>query len=69
MRERCASTSYTGYSDRCRYIGTGLAVQEEITRLIDNLVRRPIPLTLVSQICPWNTKQSGAENCKLFPNG
>ena len=41
-----------GYSDRCRYYWHGPAVQEEITRLFDNLGERPIPLTLVSQYLP-----------------
>jgi D-tagatose-1,6-bisphosphate aldolase subunit GatZ/KbaZ len=41
-----------GYSDRCRYYWNGPSVQEEITRLLDNLRERPIPLTLVSQYLP-----------------
>jgi len=41
-----------GYSDRCRYYWNQPAVQEEIARLIGNLGRRPIPLTLVSQYLP-----------------
>jgi len=41
-----------GYSDRCRYYWNGPAVQEEITRLLDNLRERPIPLSLVSQYLP-----------------
>ncbi len=41
-----------GYSDRCRYYWHQPAVQEEIARLFDNLGRRPIPLTLVSQYLP-----------------
>ncbi len=41
-----------GYSDRCRYYWNGPSVQEEITRLLDNLREKPIPLTLVSQYLP-----------------
>ncbi len=41
-----------GYSDRCRYYWNEPAVQEELNRLIGNLGRRPIPLTLVSQHLP-----------------
>jgi len=41
-----------GYSDRCRYYWHQPGVQEELTRLIGNLGRRPIPLTLVSQYLP-----------------
>jgi D-tagatose-1,6-bisphosphate aldolase subunit GatZ/KbaZ len=41
-----------GYSDRCRYYWNEPAVQEELARLIGNLGRRPIPLTLVSQYLP-----------------
>ena len=41
-----------GYSDRCRYYWNQPAVQEELARLIGNLGRRPIPLTLVSQHLP-----------------
>jgi len=41
-----------GYSDRCRYYWNQPAVQEEIVRLIGNLGRRPIPLTLISQYLP-----------------
>ena len=41
-----------GYSDRCRYYWNESAVQEELARLIGNLGRRPIPLTLVSQYLP-----------------
>jgi D-tagatose-1,6-bisphosphate aldolase subunit GatZ/KbaZ len=37
------------YSDRCRYYWSEPAVQEEITRLFDNLATQPIPSTLVSQ--------------------
>jgi D-tagatose-1,6-bisphosphate aldolase subunit GatZ/KbaZ len=40
------------YSDRCRYYWHRPAVQEEITRLLDNLSTRPIPLTLLSQFLP-----------------
>ena len=40
------------YSDRCRYYWHHPGVQEEITRLIDNLSTRPIPLTLLSQFLP-----------------
>jgi D-tagatose-1,6-bisphosphate aldolase subunit GatZ/KbaZ len=41
-----------GYSDRCRYYWHQPAVQEELARLIANLGRRPIPLTLISQYLP-----------------
>lgn len=41
-----------GYSDRCRYYWKQPAVQEELARLISNLERRPVPLTLVSQYLP-----------------
>lgn len=40
------------YSDRCRYYWSEPAVQEEITRLFDNLATQPIPPTLVSQFLP-----------------
>lgn len=40
------------YSDRCRYYWHQPAIQEEIARLIGNLGRSPIPLTLVSQYLP-----------------
>jgi D-tagatose-1,6-bisphosphate aldolase subunit GatZ/KbaZ len=39
------------YSDRCRYYWQP-TVQKEIARLFENLGRRPIPLTLVSQYLP-----------------
>jgi D-tagatose-1,6-bisphosphate aldolase subunit GatZ/KbaZ len=41
-----------GYSDRCRYYWTRPVVQEEISRLFENLGERPIPLTLISQYLP-----------------
>lgn len=41
-----------GYSDRCRYYWHQPPVREEIARLIGNLGRRPIPLTLISQYLP-----------------
>lgn len=41
-----------GYSDRCRYYWNQAAVQAEIARLFENVRRRPIPLTLVSQYLP-----------------
>jgi D-tagatose-1,6-bisphosphate aldolase subunit GatZ/KbaZ len=40
------------YSDRCRYYWHCPAVQEEVTRLLDNLSTIPIPLTLLSQFLP-----------------
>ena len=41
-----------GYSDRCRYYWNRPAVQEEISRLLENLGERPIPLALISQYLP-----------------
>lgn len=40
------------YSDRCRYYWHQSEVQEEVTRLLDNLSSMPIPLTLISQYFP-----------------
>lgn len=40
------------YSDRCRYYWHRPAVQAEMTRLLDNLSMKPIPLTLLSQFLP-----------------
>lgn len=37
------------YSDRCRYYWHQPEIQEEISRLLDNLRSKPIPLTLISQ--------------------
>jgi D-tagatose-1,6-bisphosphate aldolase subunit GatZ/KbaZ len=45
-----------GYSDRCRYYWNQPEVQEEIARLFENLGRKPIPLTLVSQYLPLEYK-------------
>jgi D-tagatose-1,6-bisphosphate aldolase subunit GatZ/KbaZ len=39
-------------SDRCRYYWNQPAVQEELSRLLDNLRAIPIPLTLISQYLP-----------------
>lgn len=39
-------------SDRCRYYWNQPSVQEELTRLRDNLRTIPIPLTLISQYLP-----------------
>jgi D-tagatose-1,6-bisphosphate aldolase subunit GatZ/KbaZ len=40
------------YSDRCRYYWHEPAVQTEIKRLLHNLKRHSVPLTLVSQFLP-----------------
>jgi D-tagatose-1,6-bisphosphate aldolase subunit GatZ/KbaZ len=37
------------YSDRCRYYWHQPEIQEEISRLLENLRSKPIPLTLISQ--------------------
>ena len=58
-----------GYSDRCRYYWNQPAVKEEMARLSTILARNQFLLPSSASICPWNTKQSGAENCKRFPHG
>lgn len=40
------------FSDRCRYYWMVLDVQTALRRLVGNLARRPIPLTLLSQFMP-----------------
>jgi D-tagatose-1,6-bisphosphate aldolase subunit GatZ/KbaZ len=41
-----------GYSDRCRYYWHEASVQNELTRLMNNLASCPIPLPLISQYLP-----------------
>jgi len=41
-----------GFSDRCRYYWNQPAVQAEISRLLDNLAAKSIPMALVSQYLP-----------------
>jgi D-tagatose-1,6-bisphosphate aldolase subunit GatZ/KbaZ len=55
------------YSDRCRYYWHHPSVQEEITRLIDNLSTRPIPLTLLSQFLPLEYQAIRAGALKSTP--
>ena len=55
------------YSDRCRYYWPQPAVQEEIARLIGNLGRRPIPLTLVSQYLPLEYEAIRAGELQAVP--
>lgn len=55
------------YSDRCRYYWPQPAVQEEIARLIVNLGRRPIPLTLVSQYLPLEYEAIRAGELQAVP--
>ncbi len=45
-----------GYSDRCRYYWHEASVQEELTRLMNNLASSPIPLPLISQYLPEEYK-------------
>lgn len=40
------------YSDRCRYYWNQPLVQQEISRLLENLSSRRLPLTLISQYLP-----------------
>jgi len=40
------------YSDRCRYYWPVASVQKEINRLLNNLSKLPLPLTLISQYLP-----------------
>ncbi|MBZ5667497.1 MAG: class II D-tagatose-bisphosphate aldolase, non-catalytic subunit [Acidobacteriia bacterium] len=56
-----------GYSDRCRYYWNQPAVQQEIARLFDNLGRKPIPLTLVSQYLPLEYEAIRAGELQAVP--
>ncbi len=56
-----------GYSDRCRYYWNQPAVQQEIARLFDNLGRKPIPLTLVSQHLPLEYEAIRAGELQTVP--
>ena len=40
------------FSDRCRYYWRQPAVQKEISRLLQNLSAKPVPLSLISQYLP-----------------
>ena len=41
------------YSDRCRYYWNNSTVQQEISRLLENISSGPMPLTLISQYLPF----------------
>ena len=56
-----------GYSDRCRYYWNQPAVQEEIARLFDNLAKRQIPLTLISQYLPLEYEAIRAGDLQAVP--
>ena len=56
------------YSDRCRYYWHQPTVQKEIARLFENLGRRPIPLTLVSQYLPFEYEAIRAGLLQAIPD-
>ena len=56
------------YSDRCRYYWHQPTVQKEIARLFENLGRRPIPLTLVSQYLPFEYEAIRAGELQAIPD-
>jgi len=56
-----------GYSDRCRYYWHEPTVQEEMARLLHNLARRPIPLTLLSQYLPAEYEAIRAGRLQSLP--
>jgi D-tagatose-1,6-bisphosphate aldolase subunit GatZ/KbaZ len=55
------------YSDRCRYYWHETAVQKEIERLIENLRKQSLPLTLVSQYLPLEYEAIRAEQIEERP--
>ena len=69
MKTRCAATSYTATVIAADTIGTSLRSRKRSLDYSIILARDRFLLPSLASICPWNTKQSGAENCKLFPNG
>jgi D-tagatose-1,6-bisphosphate aldolase subunit GatZ/KbaZ len=56
------------FSDRCRYYWHQPTVQKEISRLFENLDRRPIPLTLVSQYLPFEYEAIRARELQAIPD-
>ena len=56
------------YSDRCRYYLQRPTVQKEIARLFENLGRRPIPLTLVSQYLPLEYEAIRSGELQAIPD-
>lgn len=56
-----------GYSDRCRYYWPDPSVQEEVTRLLNNLSAEEIPLTLVSQHFPEQYDRIRAREIRRKP--
>ena len=56
------------FSDRCRYYWHQPTVQKEISRLFENLDRRPIPLTLVSQYLPLEYEAIRARELQAIPD-
>jgi D-tagatose-1,6-bisphosphate aldolase subunit GatZ/KbaZ len=55
------------FSDRCRYYWNQSAVQEELARLLNNLRKRPIPLSLVSQFLPMEYRAIRAGELQALP--
>ena len=55
------------YSDRCRYYWHEISVQAEIERLIENLMARSVPLTLISQYLPLEYEAIRAEQIENQP--
>ena len=55
------------FSDRCRYYWNQSAVQEELTRLLNNLGQSPIPLSLISQFLPMEYGAIRAGELQALP--
>jgi len=55
------------YSDRCRYYWNQPAVQEEVSRLFQNLAATPIPPTLISQYMPLEYQAIRAGELRALP--
>jgi len=55
------------FSDRCRYYWNQSAVQEELSRLLNNLRPSPIPLSLLSQFLPLEYGAIRAGELQAWP--
>ena len=65
MKTRCAATSYTATAIAADTIGTSLRSRKRSLDYSTILARDRFLLPSSASICPWNTKQSGEENCRL----